>query len=72
MARRRGGRGREQETELQCFNPECGNRFKAPVPVVPIDTANRGIVDWVPKPTGKERCPRCGSGRIGVPSGPRR
>ena len=59
---------RMEETVLQCT--ECGHRFEERVQTVPIPTADWGTADRVPKLTGDERCPECGSEWIGVPSGP--
>ena len=51
---------------------ECGHRFEEKVTTVSIPTVDWGTAERVPKLTGDEKCPECGSEWIGVPSAPQR
>jgi hypothetical protein len=58
---------------FECLNPKCDtNRFEALVPIIRIQTKDRGTVHGnpVPDPNYEETCPACGLGQVRPLTGP--
>jgi len=53
--------------DWQCFNPECGHKFKKRVPTSYIRTKNEKLLAKSHR-TGKETCSKCGLQRLEIVS----